>query len=450
MLLLGTFRDAEVTRSHPLSDVLGMLARQAGTQRLKVGGFCPEETARFVGAIRNGLSPRLAAAMHERTEGHPLFLVEIARLLDERRGVTDDDRELLSDLQRVPAGVREVIGSRLNRLSPLCSHALGNAAVIGRRFDFELLASLLDETSEDECLSALDEARGASLIEELPDPATYQFTHALIRDALYDEMPLPRRLRLHGRIASTLERRDGADPTPWLSALAHHYHAARSAGSAAKAIEYATRAAEQAEATLAYEEAARLYRTALETIEPACESQRCRLMVALGEVLLKTAEYEAAFEAFTDAATIARRIVALDVLARAALGYETASWRAGGVGIVAVALIREALAANSPLDSRQHAQLLAALCRALVYADRVDAAVGIHGQAVAMARRLGEHAGTVLRFERDRVRALEAGLPAAAAHSGARGHADCPACRQSAVGGGPPQRLAYRRPHGVR
>ena len=306
--------------------------------------------------------------------------------------VTDDEKDVLTDLHRVPAGVREVIGSRLNRLSPLCSRALGIAAVIGRRFDFELLTLLLDESAEDECLASLEEARGASLIEELSEPATYQFTHALIRDALYDEMPLPGRLRLHGRIASTLERQHGADPTPWLSALAHHYHAARSAGTAAKAIEYATRAAQHAEATLAYEEAARLYRTALQTIDPACEAQRCRLMVTLGEVLLKSAEHEAAFQAFTDAATIARRIAAPDVLARAALGYETASWRAGGAGVVAVALIKEALAANTPLDSPQRALLLAALCRALVYTDRVDAAVAIHGQAVAMARRLGDMA----------------------------------------------------------
>ncbi|MEO5698583.1 MAG: hypothetical protein ABIQ60_15785, partial [Burkholderiaceae bacterium] len=91
--------------------------------------------------------------------------------------------------------------------------------------------SLLDETSEDQCLAVLDEARKASLIKGLPEPATYQFTHALIRDALYDEMPAARRMRLHQRIAVTLERLHGDDSTPWLSALAHHYGAARSAGS---------------------------------------------------------------------------------------------------------------------------------------------------------------------------------------------------------------------------
>ncbi|MEO5698584.1 MAG: AAA family ATPase [Burkholderiaceae bacterium] len=107
VLLLGTFRDAEVTRSHPLSDTLALLSRQAGTQRLKLGGFSQEETAQFIGGVGSGLSPGLAVAMHKRSEGHPLFLAEMTRLLDETRGAEGDGTQLLADLQRVPTGVRE-------------------------------------------------------------------------------------------------------------------------------------------------------------------------------------------------------------------------------------------------------------------------------------------------------------------------------------------------------
>lgn len=385
VLLLGTYRDAEVTRTHPLSDTLGLLARQAGTQRLKLVGFSADETAQFIGAVGKNLPADLAAAMHERSDGHPLFLVEMARLLDGARGTLS-----YSDLQRVPAGVREVIGSRLNRLSERCIHVLGTGAVIGRRFDFDLLQSVLDEVSENQLLSVLDEARETSLIEELPEPAHYQFTHALVRDAMYDEIAAPRRMRLHQRIASTLERSHGDNLTPWLSALAHHFRAAGSAGGTEKAIEYATLAARQAEATLAYEEAARLYADAVQMTPPAREAERCPLLLALGEAQTKSAEHQAAIETFTEAAKIARRIAAPTALARAVLGYETCSWRVGGPGVVAAALAKEALEANSPLDSPQRVRLLAALCRALVFADRVDAAVAIHRQAVAMARRLND------------------------------------------------------------
>jgi DNA-binding CsgD family transcriptional regulator len=382
--LLGTYRDAEVTRSHPLSDTIAALARLGGMQRLKLAGFSADETARFVAA--RGGAASLAAAMHQRSDGHPLFLTEMARLLEDARLVPE---RALAELQRVPSGVRDVIGSRLNRLSPPCLHALGNAAVVGRRFGFELLLSLLDDRSEERCLASLDEARAASLIEELPEPATYQFTHALIRDVLYDEMPVPRRTRMHQRIATVLEKLHGDEPV-WLSTLAHHWHAARLPGSEAKAVEYATRAARHADATLAHEEAATLYALALQTIAPAREAERCELLLALGEAQTRAAAHEATLDTFNEAAQIARGLRNAGGLARAALGYETVAWRTVGVGTVAAALLREALAANPALDSPLRARLLAALCRSLIFADRVDAAVAIHGQAVAMARRVGD------------------------------------------------------------
>ncbi|HSV70948.1 MAG TPA: AAA family ATPase [Methylibium sp.] len=383
LLVVGTYRDAEVTRSHPLQDTVAMLARQSGTQRLKLGGFSAAETASFVQAVGGRTAPELATALHQRTDGHPLFLTELARLLEDTRACTP------ADLRRVPEGVHEVIGSRLNRLSPLCSHALGNAAVIGRRFDTSLLFSLLDDTSEDEAAAALDEARRASLVEELPAAAAWQFTHALIRDTLYDEMPAPRRMRLHQRIALTLERRHRDEPN-WLSALAHHFHASRSYGVDGKAFEYATRAARQAETARAHEEAVRLYELALQALEAGHDTERCDLLLALGEAQLAAAAHDEATSTFNEAFALARRIPAAQAMARAALGYETASWRTTGIGVVSVGLLREALAANSPLDSVQRARLLAALCRALIYAERVDAAVAIHAQAVAMARRVGD------------------------------------------------------------
>lgn len=394
-LVIGaTYRDAEVTRGHPLQDTLGMLLRQSGTQRLTLGGFSADETERFVAAVAGRAATGLAAALHERTDGHPLFLAEVARLLDETH-------DAAADLRRVPAGVRDVIGSRLNRLSPLCSHALGNAAVIGRRFELGLLLALLDDTSEDEAVAALAEARCASLVDELPEG--WQFTHALIRDSLYEDMPAPRRMRLHQRIAQTCERLHG-DEANWLPALAHHYQAARSCATPGKAVEYAIRAARRAETAMAFEEAARLYEAALQALDPGREADRCELLLALGDAHLVAGAHEPATAAFTEVLPLARQLPAPAALARAALGYETASWRSTGIGVVSVGLLREALAVNPALDSPVRARLLAALCRALIYAERVDAAVAIHGQAVAVARRLGD--GPALFF------ALAAILPA--------------------------------------
>ena len=95
--------------------------------------------------------PDLLAAVHGQTEGNPLFLGEITRFLVQE-GVLDEAATaaragLGPVLRRIPEGVKEVIGTRLNRLSPACNAVLANAAAIGRSFSDEVLAALLDSES---------------------------------------------------------------------------------------------------------------------------------------------------------------------------------------------------------------------------------------------------------------------------------------------------------------
>ena len=201
LIIVGTYRDPEITREHPLSDTLAELARHVSFRRLRLTGLTKEETAEFLDGVGNiAATPEVAASLYQATEGHPLFLTEMARFLAARGSQRADAR-------RIPEGIREVIGSRLNRLTPLCNRVLSNAAVIGRGFALDLLMQLMDETPEDQCLAALEEALAARLIEELPGPGAYQFTHSLMRETLYDEMPAPRRIRLHQRVGSVLEER---------------------------------------------------------------------------------------------------------------------------------------------------------------------------------------------------------------------------------------------------
>ena len=83
LIILSTYRDAEVTRTHPLSESLSQASRHAPLQRLKLGGFSESETAHFIDSTAEGWAPKLAAVLHERTDGHPLFLVEMTRYLEE-------------------------------------------------------------------------------------------------------------------------------------------------------------------------------------------------------------------------------------------------------------------------------------------------------------------------------------------------------------------------------
>ncbi|HEX6705729.1 MAG TPA: AAA family ATPase [Albitalea sp.] len=377
LMVLGTYRDSEVTRQHPLSDTLGELHRHAQVQRLLLGGFSPAETARFVAAAGMA-APELGAALYEQTEGHPLFLAELTRdLLQSRESRTAG--------RRVPQGVREVIGSRLNRLTPGCVAVLQHAAVIGRDFPFELLCRLLDDTPPARCLEALAEAHTASLIDESADPGSHQFAHALVRDTLYDELPGARRAELHRRIAMTLE----GGHTPALSALAHHW---RAGGDSTKAIEYATRAAERATAMLAHEEAARHYRLACGALAggASADTQRARLLLALGDAQNSAGDSAQALVTFSDAAECARRLGDASLLASAAIGFGNAQWRVGSKGSGAVALIGEALAMADPSSRRERVFLLSALCRALLFSNRPDDAEAAYREAVAIARVLGD------------------------------------------------------------
>lgn len=388
LLLLGTYRDAELTRQHPLSESLLQLHRHAQVQRLLLGGFSAAETAEFIAAA--GLAaPGASVLMHEQTEGHPLFLAEMVRELLAARAAGSEAR---NPMRRLPKGVREAIGTRLDKLTPPCLELLQRAAVIGRQFPVALLGTLADSAGaadEAGCLELLHEARAASLADESGDAGSWLFAHVLVRDALYDELPAVQRQALHRRVAEALEQQHAGEATPVLSALAHHWHVA---GDPAKAVEYATRAAQRATAMLAHEEAVRHYRSAIEALPAAADhdAQRCRLLLALGQAQNSAADATGALPAFTRAAGLARRLGDAGLFASAAIGFGNAIWRQGSEGSQAVALLQEALSLTAPADSRERVALLSALCRALLFSSQPLQAQQVSREAVARARRLGD------------------------------------------------------------
>ena len=168
ILIVGCYRDVELSRQHPLSETLGQLAREPVFQRELLRGLTEEETGRFIETAAGADAPgELVAAVYTHTEGNPFFMTEIIRLMLEQGNLTGQEFAAEGNI-RIPEGVREVIGRRLNRLSDHCNQVLTNASVIGREFDFRLLSTLSDNMSEDQLLGAIDEAVTAQLIEEVP------------------------------------------------------------------------------------------------------------------------------------------------------------------------------------------------------------------------------------------------------------------------------------------
>src|SRR5262249_36571999 len=228
----------------------------------------------------------------------------------------------LTDL-RLPESVRDVIGRRLGRLSAACTQCLTAAAVVGREFGLDALARIADLDAE-RLLEVLEEAVAARGVEEVPQAiGRYRFAHTLIRESLYEELRTLERLRRHHRVGEVLEALYARNPEPHLAELAHHFLEALPGGDVAKALAYAARAGDRANAQLAYEDAALLYERALQALEleeQRDERLRCELLLKLGEARWSTAGFEVPMESLWEAAGIAERIGEPELLARAALG----------------------------------------------------------------------------------------------------------------------------------
>ena len=204
----------------------------------------------------------MVEAVHQQTEGNPLFVTEIVRLLVQEGTVgaglkpapTQDTSDSWS--VRIPEGVREVIGRRLDRLSERCNETLTIASVVGREFTLEQLSPLIEDISADRLLEVLEEALASRVIEELPrSVGRYQFTHALVQETLAGELSTTRKVRLHARIAGSLEELYSDEAEAHASELAQHFFEGQTVLGTDKLIRYSLLAGERALSAYAYEEA---------------------------------------------------------------------------------------------------------------------------------------------------------------------------------------------------
>jgi tetratricopeptide (TPR) repeat protein len=389
VLVLATYRDLDLARSHPLSETIGDLLAERCTSRVTLDGIGIDDVARFIelaAAIQP--PPGLVATVYRETEGNPLFVNEVVRLLV-AEGQLDRADDAASWSLTIPDGVREVIRRRLDRVSDACSRFLALAAVVGREFDLAVLERAGEE-SEDRRMDLLDEAIAARLVVEVADPpGCLRFSHVLIQEVLYGEIPGPRRARMHARIGRALEELHGSRTGTHLDELAYHFVAA---AEYEKGVDYAARAGEQAAQRLAYEEAVSSYEralAALERLRAPDEVRGCELLLALGDAASHSGEPELAKDACARAARLARGLRDPERLARAALGYGGPSVTFGVVDAVLVDLLEEALAALPDGDGALRAMLLSRLAAELYFsAGLEERRVTLSREAVEMARRL--------------------------------------------------------------
>ena len=294
LLLIGTYRDVEVSRQHPLSQTLGSLIRASGFVRLHLPGLSQWEVSQILDLTPGWeSSPQTVATIHQRTQGNPLFVGEILRGLSQAMLVDKS-----AYLTGIPEGVKDAIGRRLSHLSERCNQALTTASVIGREFDFRLLSRLSVGVSEEQMLGSIDEAVAAHLIEELPGRAEgYQFSHALIQETLASELSAARRVRLHARIGEALEEMYAPDVSGHAAELAYHFSQAEPVLGIEKLVRYSLLAGERALAAYAWEDALHHFQRGLEArnvqlkgAEPARDVEAAALLFGLGRAQEGTQE----------------------------------------------------------------------------------------------------------------------------------------------------------------
>ena len=372
--VVGTFRDSDLSRSHPLTSLLARLHREPTVKRLPLIGLEDFEIIGLMeGAAGHTLPDEgvaLAHTLRRETGGNPFFVVEmILHLAEEGTFVQDDDGvwRLTVDLDEIglPTSVREVVAQRVATLGEETERALSMASVIGRDFDLSVLAMLLDE-DELELMDRMEQAIAAGILSEAGGTAGgFRFVHALMQHTLYQDLSAARRQRAHQRVAEVLELVETDDPER-LAALARHWMAATRQTDVTKAVYYSRRAGQAALAAYAPADAVTWFSQALEILDrqgSPDDHERGRLVAELG-----TAQNRAGMpehrRTLLDAAGIAQRLGDSDLLVAAALGGRRGSGDISEADPERAAILQAALSALGQREPGTQALLLASLAEA--------------------------------------------------------------------------------------
>jgi DNA-binding CsgD family transcriptional regulator len=396
VLLVATCRTVDLGRQHPLTTILADLARERNFQRLTLRGWPKAHLEQFVTLVTGrAQAQELVDALHEETNGNPLFAGEVTRLLA-AEGQLAGTPATARRRTRVPDGVRAAVRRRLDHLSLTCNETLAAASIAGRDFDVGLLERATGIPAV-RLLADLDEAVAAQLLLPGPHPGTFRFSHALVQETVYHEQPSARRAQGHLAIGQALEAAGAGQVVPW-SLLAYHAVLAAPLSDPAKTCAFATRAGEAALLQFDWDVAADHFRQALAALDaagPDDDAERCRLLIALGEALNRagdgSGDVPEARAHLVRAFSLAERLGDAEQMARAAVGYAGVNIVATFGGVQQLQYLEKALAALGPADTPLRVRVLSRMAVdlwKLIPADRRRPRE-VATEAVQIALRLG-------------------------------------------------------------
>jgi hypothetical protein len=381
MLVIGTLRDEPDT------------GRDVGVLRVRPLDIVPlspltfGDTERFLAdALGQESTPELTRALYSKTEGNPLLVQETVRLVRERRGRGELLR--VEDV-RLPEVARQVIRDRIATLDPSVRELLSAAAVFGAEFELPMLKRVTSLSSE-RLLAGLEAALRARYIEShAAESQTYTFSHALIRDALYEALPAGERKRLHARAAAALETL--ALVRPKLGAIAYHLHCALPEADAVEVCRFARLAGDSAMELFSYDEAAQFYAWAVESSgyaeRPPDPRTTCELLLSSALAARRAGRVREARDHCRRAIAIARREGFSDLLVDAARCVRPTVWLAQVPDPLALDALEQA---RPPLSMATQVRASALLACIPPYSLAVEKSAALSEEAVRIARELGD------------------------------------------------------------
>lgn len=307
ILLIGAYRDGEVGRSHPLATTLAALRRIREFDSIALKGLARDEVGELLGIVGDADAPEgLVKTIAAETDGNPFFIREVLLHLTEEGKILRDGQGWTSrisiDELGIPEGVRDIIARRIMRLSDDARRLLTVGAAFKGAFSFDVAASVAN-LDEDAALTAADEALDAQLLKPGNDSETFDFSHALIRHALYAELNPTRRVRLHRQIAEAMERQWGERASEHAAEVAYQFWRGAAVSGAARGVDYAIAAADNAEKAYAHDESVAFLRIAIELL-PANDPRRRELLKRLGLALPWTLDADEAVKIGREAAEL--------------------------------------------------------------------------------------------------------------------------------------------------
>lgn len=307
LMIIGSCRTGGVAENQHLSRFLAEAAERGREPvTISLGQFDRGTMRDFISALlldEVDQGGDIAEYIGKKSSGNPLYATELVRqlvaegALSHRGGAWVTDWKVLGSLE-TPGAEVDIIIKRIHALDAADKGVLSRAAVIGRKFDLELLFRLCAESSE-EVVKIIDRAIALHLIEVDPlEKERLLFAHDRVREAFYSDIEEPERQRLHGALAGYIEKTEGIGKGPMLFDLAHH---AIEADDRDRAIRYAYPAGVMARASYAFEDAIRYFRKAIQYMESAGMENAGPLLecrAELGSAYVTTGRYDDAIELF--------------------------------------------------------------------------------------------------------------------------------------------------------